>query len=140
MGGGGSPGIGDTGLKRLAYLLDSHTLLWATSAPQQLSEHVRSVIANPAHRLFISTGTLWELSIKVNIGKLELPDRFFDEIFELGYESLSIETSHLKVYRTLSMIHRDPFDRLLIAQAMSEQLCLLSTDQRIQEYDVEWMW
>lgn len=80
------------------------------------------------------------MATKESIGKLELPDHFFDRIFHLGYESLTIDVDHLEVYRKLPMIHRDPFDRLLVAQATSEQLCLLSCDEQIQRYDVKWMW
>ena len=140
MGRGGGACAGDAGVKRPPYLLDSHTLLWATSEPHLLSPRVRAIIADPAHRLLLSTATLWELSIKVTIGKLELPKRFFDEIFELGYESLSVESHHLDTYRNLPLTHRDPFDRLLVAQAVSERLCLLSSDKLIQQYEVEWLW
>jgi PIN domain nuclease of toxin-antitoxin system len=127
-------------LKARHFLLDTHTLLWATSAPENVSDTVQAVIANEANRLFISQATLWELSIKVTIGKLELPERYVDEIFGIGYESLPIDLKHLDAYRKLPLIHRDPFDRLLIAQSISEQLCLLSCDQAIQDYDVEWLW
>ncbi len=127
-------------MRKLNYLLDTHTLLWATSAPEKLSALVQSVIENERHRLFISKATLWELSIKENIGKLSLPRGFFERIFDLGYEPLGIELEHLDSYRALPLIHRDPFDRLLIAQALSEKLCLLSCNAQIQLYDVEYLW
>lgn len=127
-------------MKASNYLLDTHTLLWATTESAKLSGRVRKILESDHHRLFVSSGTLWEISIKQNIQKLFLPDNFCSAIFEFGYELLSIDLSHLDVYRNLPLIHKDPFDRLLIAQAKSEQLCLLSCDELIKRYDVDWIW
>ncbi len=123
-----------------AYLVDSHTLLWAVGDPGQLSPTVSRVLADSDHRIFVSVATLWELSIKQNVGKLTVPDGFFDSLFQVGYERLAILDEHLAAYRQLPLHHRDPFDRLLVAQAQVEDLALLSRDAYLKQYDVEVIW
>ncbi len=127
-------------MKASNYLLDTHTLLWATSESAKLSDRVREILESDQHRLFVSSGTLWEISIKQNIQKLFLPDNFCSAIFDFGYERLSIELNHLDAYRKLPILHKNPFDRLLIAQAKSEQLVLLTSDEEMQRYDVDCIW
>lgn len=123
------------------YLLDTHTFLWWLSDSTQLSLNVKSVIADSDNRVFISHASQWEVSIKVAIGRLEFPmDRLEFEVEENGFELLSITTPHIIQSSNLPMHHRDPFDRMLIAQAQSESLVLLSKDQMFPEYDVELLW
>jgi len=122
------------------YLLDTHTLLWAAGQPEQLSLKVREILMNPDNRIYVSMATIWELSIKKTIGKLSIPESFFTYIFETGYTRLDISEPHLQAYRTLPLLHRDPFDRLLVAQAKSDQLALLSRDDQIRRYDVKTCW
>ena len=122
----------------MRYLLDTHTLLWARAAPALLSEEARAVCESSDTALYVSMATLWECAIKRSIGKLELPDNFY-EIIADDYEILDIEISHLVAYTELPMHHRDPFDRLLVAQARLGDLTLLSRDPNIAKYDVSIM-
>jgi PIN domain nuclease of toxin-antitoxin system len=121
----------------MRYLVDTHSLLWALGDPETLSPSARDAIASPSNLIFVSSASLWECAIKASIGKLDLPEDFFDSIPETGYEVMPIRTSHLNVYRTLPMHHRDPFDRMLVAQARAEALVLITRDPEIARYDVE---
>jgi len=118
-------------------LVDTHALLWALGEPSALSSTAREALADPANVVVVSSASLWECAIKASIGKLDLPEDFFGSIPELGYEVLPIRISHLNVYRTLPMHHRDPFDRMLVAQAKAEALTLISRDPEIAKYDSE---
>lgn len=122
----------------MRYLLDTHTLLWARAAPARLSEEARAVFESNDTVLYVSMATLWECAIKRSIGKLDLPDNFY-EIIADDYEILGIELSHLVAYAELPMHHRDPFDRLLVVQAQLGDLTLLSRDPNIARYDVSIM-
>jgi len=117
-------------------LLDTHTLLWTLSAPDILSPEAHHAIAAEDNVLYVSIGTLWECAIKAGLGKLHLPDDFFRALEAAGFEILNIGISHLEVYRTLPLYHRDPFDRILVAQAISERLTLITRDQVLSQYDV----
>ena len=120
----------------MRYLLDTHALLWAPGDPGVLSQAARDTIAYPANLIFVSSASLWECAIKASIGKLDLPDDFFDLIPETGYEVIPIRIAHLNTYRSLPMHHRDPFDRILVAQAQAEALTLITRDPDIAKYDV----
>ena len=121
----------------MRFLVDTHALLWALGEPTALASPARDAIAAPTNLIFVSTASLWECAIKASIGKLDLPEDFFDSIPEAGYEVMPIRISHLNVYRTLPMHHRDPFDRMLVAQARAEALTLISRDPEIAKYDIE---
>jgi PIN domain nuclease of toxin-antitoxin system len=119
------------------FLVDTHALLWAFGKPDALSSAARNAIADPANLIVVSSASLWECALKASIGKLDLPEDFFDSVPEAGYEVLPIRISHLNVYRTLPMHHRDPFDRMLVAQARAEALTLITRDPEIASYDVD---
>ncbi len=121
-------------------LLDTHTLLWACATPDKLSSPVRRWLDDGRNRALVSHATLWELSIKVGLAKVSLPDSFFEDIPGLGYEWLEIRTEHLAEYRKLPLHHRDPFDRMLVAQARHEHLPLISCDPDIRRYKVDVFW
>jgi len=121
----------------MRFLVDAHALLWALGEPSALSPAARDAIADPSNLIVVSSVSLWECAIKASIGKLELPEDFFDSVPEAGYEVMPIRISHLKAYRTLPMHHRDPFDRILVAQARAEALTLISRDSEISKYDIE---
>ena len=120
----------------MRFLVDTHALLWALGEPSTLSRQARAALADPSNLIVVSSASLWECAIKASIGKLDLPEDFFDSIPEAGYEVMPIRISHLNVYRTLPMHHRDPFDRMLVAQASAEALTLISRDPDIAKYDV----
>jgi len=121
----------------MRFLVDTHALLWALGEPSALSSATRDAIANPSNLVMVSSASLWECAIKASIGKLDLPEDFFESVPEAGYEVMPIRIAHLNVYRTLPMHHRDPFDRMLVAQARAEALTLISRDPEIAKYDVE---
>jgi len=122
------------------YLLDSHALLWAVAGSRRLSRRARELIADPENRILVSQGTVWKLSIKVTIGKLDLPEEFFATLADHGYETLPLRDAHLAAYRALPLLHRDPFDRLLVAQAQVESLRLITADPEIRHYAVQTVW
>ena len=136
MAGGRRPRSGSDRLS-MRYLIDTHMMLWALGSPSVLLPAARDAIACPSNLIFVSSATLWECAIKVSIGKLDLPKDFFDLVPDAGYEVIPIRISHLNIYRTLPMHHRDPFDRLLVGQAKAEVLVLISRDQEIAKYDIE---
>jgi PIN domain nuclease of toxin-antitoxin system len=121
----------------MRFLVDTHAMLWALGEPSALSSAAREAISDPANLVVVSSASLWECAIKASIGKLDLPEDFFDSIPEVGYEVLPIRISHLNVYRTLPVHHRDPFDRILVAQAKAEALTLITRDPEIAKYEVE---
>jgi PIN domain nuclease of toxin-antitoxin system len=120
----------------MRFLVDTHALLWALGEPSTLSREARDALADPSNLIVVSSASLWECAIKASIGKLNLPEDFFDSIPQAGYEVMPIGISHLNVYRTLPMHHRDPFDRILVAQARANALTLISRDPDIAKYDV----
>jgi len=120
--------------------MDTCALLWASGYPEKLSRPVRKILSDPNNRILVSHGTLWELSIKVTIGKLHIPESFFETLTDHGYEMLPISEPHLKAYRRLPLYHRDPFDRLLIAQAQVEEIPLITSDSNIANYPVQTVW
>lgn len=123
-----------------AYLVDAHVLLWAADRSDLLSETARAILNRPDNLIFVSAATLWELVIKCNVGKLGLPDDFFETIQACGYQILPLLPSHLDAYRHLPLHHRDPFDRILVAQARIEGLIVLSADSAFKDYDVRIAW
>jgi len=125
-------------------LLDTHTFLWWITDDPRLSTKVREIIGEGANELYLSAASGWEMAIKVSLGRLRLPDaleRFIPEQLALNaIESLPVQMSHaLRVY-ALPDYHRDPFDRLLIAQAQLEGLPILTRDTQIARYQVKTIW
>ena len=119
----------------MRYLLDTHTLLWARAEPDVLSADALAVLESADSALYLSIASLWECAIKSSIGKLDVPDEFYRAV-AADYEILGIEVSHIKACAKLPMHHRDPFDRMLVAQARLGGLTLLTRDRDIAKYDV----
>jgi PIN domain nuclease of toxin-antitoxin system len=122
-----------------AYLLDTHIILWLTTDNKQLSEHTKDIIRKGY--CFISTVSLWEVAIKFSIGKLKLDGGltvFLNTVAELDFQRMDIEDSHLNSLESLPKFenHKDPFDRLLIAQAINEGLTIITHDENFGLYDV----
>ena len=117
------------------YLIDTHALLWARSAPERLSREALSVLQATGNTLYVSMASLWECAIKTSIGKLDVPAGFWRIVSE-DYELLGIELSHVEACASLPLHHRDPFDRLLVAQAQRGGLGLITRDPNIARYDV----
>ena len=119
----------------MRYLLDTHTLLWARAAPDLLSADALAVLESADNAPYLSIASLWECAIKSSIGKLDVPDDFYRTVAG-DYEILGIDVSHVEACASLPMHHRDPFDRMLVAQARIGGLTLVTRDQDIAKYDV----
>ena len=120
----------------MRILLDTHFLLWWLANDPQLGDRAREAIAEPENLIFVSAATVWEIRIKQGIGKLVLPVRFAEVLADQAFESLAVTAEHAHALVDLPLLHRDPFDRLLIAQARHERLTLLTRDHIIEQYDV----
>ena len=125
-------------------LLDTHTFLWWITDDPRLSVRARAIIGDGSHSLFLSAASGWEIAIKARLGRLELPGKlplFIVEQLSLNaFESLPVQLSHALHVYTLPDYHRDPFDRLLVAQSQLEQLPILTADHQISQYPVEVIW
>ena len=125
-------------------LLDTHTLLWWVTSDPQLSQPVREIITSTNNTIYLSVSSVWEIIIKTNTGKLPLPQpvpHFIESCLTVnGFESLSIELPHILKIHQLPDYHRDPFDQILIAQAQTENLVLLTIDHQIKRYPVQTFW
>jgi len=121
-------------------LLDSHALLWVLDDPERLPRTARAMVSDPAMPVFVSIVSLWELRIKVASGKLETPADLPGLIDASGFSLLPIGIRHIDQLGTLPNHHRDPFDRMLIAQAQADGLTLVSADRTVSLYDVPVLW
>jgi len=125
-------------------LIDTHALLWIAGDEKQVSARAKGVFLNPRNELYFSIANLWEMAIKISIKKLNLGstlDDFVDDhIVGNGIRLLPIKPSHVVRVATVPFIHRDPFDRLMIAQAMVENMRILSSDGRLDGYSVRRIW
>ncbi len=128
----------------MRLLLDSHALLSFCEGNASLSDPARLAIENSENEIFVSHATAWELAIKVRLGTLKLlipyEDLFPGALVTNGFRSLATEYRHFLELLTLPLHHRDPFDRLLIAQAKVEGLTLVSCDPHFQQYGVPLLW
>lgn len=119
------------------YLLDTHTLLWYIKGSPKLSAHALDILENKQHTILVSKVSLWEIVVKLNIKKLTLPvsfERFVTDIESLDIQLLPISTQHLSQYLLLPLHHRDPFDRMLIAQSIHENIYLMGKDEVFDQY------
>ena len=125
----------------MRYLLDTHVWLWMLTSPERLSTEARHVIIDPRTELVLSAASSWEIAIKYAIGRLplpEVPDTYVPSRMRMsGVGGLAVEHSHALRVAALQPHHRDPFDRLLVAQAQVEHLSVISADPVFRLYDVE---
>ena len=128
----------------MRVLLDTHTFLWWVIDAPQLSDTARSIITESNNSVLLSAASVWEIVIKVRTGKLKLPEapEFYipSRLAANQFQSLFINTDHALQVASLPDIHRDPFDRILIAQSQFEKIPILSVDQQIARYSVEVLW
>jgi PIN domain nuclease of toxin-antitoxin system len=120
----------------MSYLLDSHVLLWWLEDNPRIEPTTRKTLADPNIRILVSAASIWEIGIKQALGKLRAPESVIDLLQEEGFEELAISGRHAEAAAQLPPLHRDPFDRMLVAQACLENLTLVTHDQAIQAYDV----
>ncbi len=129
----------------MKLLLDTHVLLWALTAPGRLTERQRETIQDPTNTVFSSTINIVEIAIKTSIGKLTVADslernryaELFTAITDSGFEMLSFTGTHAASIQTLPFHHRDPFDRMIIAQAVAEGYTIVTADAQFSAYPVE---
>lgn len=123
------------------YLIDTHVFLWAVASPEKLSTSARRAVQNAGSDVFLSAAAVWELTIKFSLGKVTLPTE--PSIFvpsrldHLGFRALQITHDHALAVGALPNIHRNPFDRLMIAQAQAESLTFITADPHSLRYPVK---
>lgn len=121
----------------MKLLLDTQLLLWAAGEPQRLSTATRRLLADARHELWFSAASLWEVTIKAQLGRQDFvvaPRVLRRGLVENGYRELAITSEHAVQLEGLPDLHRDPFDRLLVAQAQCEGITLLTADERVAAY------
>ena len=121
-------------------LLDTHALLWWLDASPRLSEKASAEIANGENLVFVSAVVVWEIRIKEALGKLCIPPNFREVLEKENFENLPITSSHAHAVARLPAHHRDPFDRMLVAQALEESLNVVTHDRQIGLYDINILW
>ena len=120
----------------MKLLLDTHTYIWWCQTPHKIRESARTLIEDAENEIYISVASPWEMTIKQQKGKLTIdtailrPDRLY------GFELLSITTEHTEAYAQLPLLHRDPFDRIMLAQAMAEELTFVTHDRNCLRYTI----
>jgi len=120
----------------LRLLLDSHVVVWWLTSPERLSAETRALIAAPGNDIILSAASVWELGLKIARRKLTLPEDYVDCLLDDGFEELPVTLEHAQRAMRLPPLHGDPFDRLLIAQALEEDLVLVTSDHVISSYNV----
>ena len=123
----------------MKLLLDTHILLWAAAEPEQLSKQAKALIEDPQNQLYFSAASLWEIAIKNKLGradfKVDLPV-LRRNLLDNGFEEIAINGANTLALDTLPPIHKDPFDRILIAQVNVEGITLMTADSTVVEYQV----
>ena len=117
-------------------LLDTHVLLWWLDDPSSIAGRTRELIADPGRAVFVSAAAAWEITIKRQLGKLDVPDDLEDALERERFQHLPIAMRHALAVAELPPIHADPFDRIQIAQARLEGLTIVTRDGRIPRYEV----
>ena len=124
-------------------LLDTHTFIWFFNGDEQLSLKAKKLIEDSKNKKFVSIASIWEVAIKIGLKKLVF-DGNTSEVAELieknGFQILQISVDHIVAYEKLELVHRDPFDRILLAQAMVEKMTIITKDENIQKYRAKTNW
>jgi len=125
------------------FIADTHALLWMMFEPKKLSQKSREILADKNLHKFISITSLWEIAIKNRIGKLPLPmgiKGIISNLDRLGIGRIGVDQRHIEMFNSLPLLHRDPFDGIIIATALSESMTIITGDENIQKHDVSWIW
>jgi PIN domain nuclease of toxin-antitoxin system len=125
-------------------LLDTHAFLWWVTDDDRLSERATDLIADGSNEVFLSAASVWEMAIKVGLGRLRLPDDVWSftpaQLERNAFQALPVHVSHAVALIAFPELHRDPFDRMLVAQAVTEGLTVVSGDPEISRYSVSVAW
>ena len=122
----------------MKFLLDSHVLLWVSQDDKHLSTRARNLVTNGDNDIYFSTASIWEIMIKKNTGKFKIDIReFINDLRDMNIFELSIKIEHILSLETLPNHHKDPFDRMLVAQALSEPIKLLTHDKTLSKYSTD---
>jgi len=124
-------------------LLDTHTLIWFLNGDKKLSHKVRECIETPTNLKFVSIASIWEIAIKISLNKFRFPkgfNNFLEMVDDNGFDILPISFEHTLTVSSLDFIHKDPFDRLLIAQSICDNLTIATKDSFIEQYNVQTIW
>ncbi|MBW1750984.1 MAG: type II toxin-antitoxin system VapC family toxin [Deltaproteobacteria bacterium] len=128
----------------MRYLLDTHVFLWMAAAPEKLSQKVKGIVSRKNNHLHLSAASGWEISLLNNLGRIELPDdpkRFVPEAMQLlQVAPIPIGFSTAISAAALPLIHRDPFDRIIIAEAKKEKMTILTKDKQFSAYEIQSLW
>lgn len=128
----------------MSLLVDTHCWLWSLLAPERLNAPSREALRDPRQAVFLSVASMWEMTIKAGLGKLSLPlppsEYIPSRLATLGHQTLPILPPHVFALERMPLHHKDPFDRLLVAQAQVEGLQLVTADQALRPYDVPLLW
>jgi PIN domain nuclease of toxin-antitoxin system len=116
------------------YLLDTQIFLWWQAADRRLDTKLRELIGDPRNRIWFSVASAWEMEIKSTLGKLKVPDGLEEQLTRNAFEPLPIYLRHIQKLRGLPPIHRDPFDRMLVAQSLADDLVLMTADAVVASY------
>ena len=121
----------------MKLLLDTHIILWVAGQPEKLSESARTLLTSSKNMLFFSAASIWEIVIKLSLGKKDFkvdPYRLRKMLIVHGYNELPVTAEHALKVNSLPLLHKDPFDRLLLAQARAEGMLLLTVDTSVSQY------
>jgi len=124
----------------LKLLLDTQAALWWLTDDDRLGTTAAGLLADPSHDVLLSAVVVWEVSIKRSLGKLKAPEGFASTLIDAGARPLPITTAHAEAAGLLEWHHRDPFDRMLVAQATIEQAVLVCNDEALEPYGIALAW
>lgn len=127
----------------MRQLIDTHVFIWFVRGDETLSQSAKDAIEHPEANNLVSMASLWEMAVKTSLGKLDIGKPFeqvYADLDNNGFQLLPIEFEHLKQVSALPFFHRDPFDRLLIAQAIVENIVLISADDIMEQYPLQVIW
>ncbi|HEY4809914.1 MAG TPA: type II toxin-antitoxin system VapC family toxin [Solirubrobacteraceae bacterium] len=124
----------------MRLLADTHAALWLLGEDKRLSSHADELLTDATNEVLLSAAVVWEVAIKRSLGKLDAPDGFAQQLLDGGAVALPISIDHARAVRSLPWHHRDPFDRMLVAQAALEEAVVVSNDSRLRSYDVSVAW
>ena len=120
----------------MKLLLDTHALLWALSRPDELAHEARRRLQDAGNTIFVSVASAWEMEIKRALGKLQAPDDLPKQIERQRFTELPVRLRHIQALKGLPALHRDPFDRILVAQALADELVVVTRDAQIRAYPI----